>query len=228
MANQKTLNLKEFKGLVQKLIKEEIQKDAVEKVKLQESIKLTKKKLVVLEHRKNAVDKILKEASWFDKLRGTVDPSKEVDDPTYIRKNIDSALAKADKISNVFSDKVLANTSAINSYHQAVSDVLDKLSLLDGSPVGEALKSEYENKIINAAKTFYKIMSDEKGRIESYTKTLINDLQSKGIDKSYLTIDKKPKKMSEPSFKVMTPKEMSDKQMVDKVLSGEKDVSSIK
>ena len=225
MANQKTLNLKEFKSLVKKLIKEEIQKETVEKTKLQESIQKSKKKLVVLEYRKSAVEKILKEASWFDKLRGAVDPSREVDDPKHIRSNIDGALAKADRFSKEFSSKVLANTSAINAYHEAVSDALDKLSLLSGQEALPGLKQEYEGKIVNAAKTFYKIMRDEKERIETFIKQLTGDLQNKGLDKSYLTVDKKP---PTPSFKVKSPRDVADSGMVDKVISGEKDVSSIK
>jgi hypothetical protein len=166
-----------------------------------------KKKFVVLEHRKATINNIiLQEKSLFDKLRGTVNPSLDVDRPDVVRKNIDSALKKAERFSKEFNNKVLANTSAINAYHEAVKDLLDKLVLLSGEQTWmPGLKAELEPVIISAARDFYRIMNDEKQRIETFQKQLVNDMDEKGFDKSMLTFDKSKVKSKSSDFKPLTP-----------------------
>lgn len=153
-----------------------------------------KKKIVVLEYRKKLVKSILvNENSFLDKLRGTINPEAMTSDVKSIRKNIDSALSRVNKLAKSFQSNILASTSAINSYHDAIKGALDKMSILTGDQEGmEDLKKEYEGKIIDAAKTFYQNINDEKGRIETFSQQLFKDLGEKGYDKSMVTKKSKP------------------------------------
>lgn len=236
MTKEKNLNLKEFKSLVKKLIKEEIQKtneklvsEAKNKevkatVILKESVLVYKKKLVVLEYRRKAINNmLLKEASWFDKLRGTVDPSTEVDNPAHIHKNIKSALDKANSLAGTFNKNILATSTAINAYHEAVKEALEKMSLLNGA--GEQITNEYRPKIIAAARAFFKNLRSEEENLKVFKQELIADAEKNGIDKSYLVKDIQA---PTPEFKVMTPKEYEGNKFVDQVINSAKGMAGAK
>lgn len=297
MTKEKNLNLKEFKSLVKKLIKEEIQKttksaalkeaalmvaddetpakpavadssvkdkiDALEakiqkgyskliqfkgavkeakqkeledwrkeaeslKGSLKESALVYKKKLVILEYRRTAIKNIiLKEASFFDKLRGTVNPSAEVDDPKHIHNNIKSALNKANSIADKFNKNVLVTSTAINAYHEAVKETLEKMSLLNGA--SDQIVNEYRPKIIAVARAFFKNLRSEEDSLKAFKQSLVADAEKNGIDKSYLIKDLQA---PTPKFKVKRPQEVAqdhaDTSFVDKVINGAKGMAGAK
>jgi hypothetical protein len=162
----------------------------------------------VLEGRKQLIESMISEKGLFDKIGsafGKVNPSLNVDDTKHVKRELDRVVAHAQKLEKDFSAKALNTTKTINAYHDAVLDALDKFSALadslkiDGSDQFDAqLKDEYEDKVIALARQFYQLLNNEKGRIDSFAKTLFNDLSAKGYDKSMVTVTKGTKKPSAP------------------------------
>lgn len=146
----------------------------------------------ILENRKSLIENMISEKGLMSKLGlGKFDPSAEVDNPSFGKKEIEKSLAVANKYAKEFQNKVLNNTKMINAYHDAVLNALEKFSSfskLDASGTSdEVMRDEYEQKILAAAKQFYSVLSNEKGTIESFIKTLQNDFQEKGFDKLLTT-----------------------------------------
>lgn len=142
----------------------------------------------ILENRKALIESMISEKGLMSKLGsmfGKVNPSLDVDNEDKASKVIDGSILKAKKLAKNFQNKSLNTTSAINSFHDAVLDALDKwASLSDTVP---EKKEALEKQVVGLARVFFQSLNAEKGRIESYLKTITNDMAAKGFDKSMMT-----------------------------------------
>jgi hypothetical protein len=177
----------------------------------------------VLENRKSLIEGMISEKGLMDKLGGMfgkVDPESIVNDPQQVQKLIGAAVAKAQQVGKDFTNKSLNTTSMINAYHDAVLEALEKFATLsDSSP---EVKDALQKQVLGVAKQFYQALNNEKGRIESYVKTLANDIKEKGLDKPIVAAmgaKKDNTKISAPaaapvnksSFKPKSPSDMGIK-----------------
>lgn len=173
-------------------------KEAIEEV-LSERRKIlseAQRKLTILEGRKARLDELMSEKGSFLKTLGRklgrVDPSADVDDPARAQKAIDRSLGAATKIASGFQASALNTTKAINQFHSAVKDSMDKVTSLADS-LGPDKAAAYQKKLIELIKNYYSLLDDEADRIDSYLKTIKDDLESKGLDRrlAYMDVDGK-------------------------------------
>ena len=145
-----------------------------------------RRKRTILEGRKQRIDQLMSEkSSILDKLGsklGIVNPSLDVDDPAKAQKVIDRSLGAASKLSSGFQASSLNTTRAINQFHTAVKDSMDKVLSLSDS-LGADKAAEYQKKLVELVKNFYSLLKNEAERIDAYMKTISSDLESKGMDK---------------------------------------------
>lgn len=144
------------------------------------------RKKSILEGRKERIALLISEKSSFlDKIGsklGVVNPSLDVDDPAKAQKMIDRSLGAATKLATGFQASSLNTTRAINQFHTAVKDSMDKvLSLSD--TLGADKAADYQKKLVELVRNFYALLKNEAERIDTYLKTISADLESKGMDK---------------------------------------------
>lgn len=136
---------------------------------------------------KTLIENILSEKdSMFDRIGnalGRVNPSKEVDDPKKAKSKINKAFQDTEKKAQSFQKDALADTKRVNDYHDAVKDLLDKVTAL-GDSLGPDAEAESEKKMLSAVKTFYSSLRQAADRLETYMKTVSNDVEEKGLDRS--------------------------------------------
>lgn len=145
-----------------------------------------RRKRAVLEERKERIGQLMSEkSSLLDRIGsklGVVNPSLDVDDPTKAKKAIDRSLGAASKLATGFQASSLNTTRAINQFHTAVKDSMDKvLSLSD--TLGPDRAADYQKKLVELVRNFYSLLKSEADRIDTYLKTISADLESKGLDK---------------------------------------------
>lgn len=136
---------------------------------------------------KESVNKILAEKEGFlSNLASKVgfsNPSKDVDDPKHVKKTLDKTIEKATDTAKEFQASSIRTTREINKFHEAIVDAMDKITSLSDT-LGPDLSKEYHKKMVELAREFYSLLKRESDRIESFLKTLGNDLQDKGVEKN--------------------------------------------
>lgn len=154
----------------------------------------------ILEGRKALIESMISEKGIMDKLGGMfgkVNPSMDVDDPAKVAKVVGGSIAKAQKLAKDFSSKSLNTTATINAFHDAVLDALDKWAHLSDTVPEQ--KAALEKQVIEVARQFYQSLSSQKGRIDSFLKTITADMAKKGFSQSKMTANPRPKKpVAEP------------------------------
>lgn len=129
----------------------------------------------ILNEREGLLDKI-------GSALGRSNPSKDVDDPKKVKKQIDTAIQSVEKKGDAFKKDALADTKRVNDYHDAVRELLDKVTALgDSLPGDEGAASE--KKMLSAVKTFYSSLRQSADRLETFMKAVSNDVGEKGYDK---------------------------------------------
>lgn len=133
---------------------------------------------------KALIEGIIAEKGLFDKVSsalGRVNPSQDVDDPKKAKATIDKAVQTATKKGDAFKKDALSDTKRVNDYHDAVKDVLDKVTAL-GNSLEDGGKSS-ERQMIDVVKTFYANLRQSADRLDTFMKTISNDVGDKGLDK---------------------------------------------
>lgn len=197
-----------LKKYIRKLVKEAIENETkpsippkTKKVKKVLVVKESKKAIAnehfakILENRKALIESMISEKGIMDKIGGmfgTVDPSNDVDNPEKVMKVVGHSIAKAQKLAKDFSAKTLNTTATINAFHDAVLDALNKWANLSDSVPEQ--KAALEKQVVELARHFYQSLNGEKGRIDSFLKTITTDMENKGFHQSMMSSNPKVKK----------------------------------
>lgn len=130
---------------------------------------------------KTLIEGILSEKGLLDRIGGAlgrVNPSLDVDDPKKAKSAISKAVGAASKKGDAFKKDALADTKRVNDYHDAVKDVIDKVTALgDSLPKDEGVAAEKD--MITAIRGFYDNLRNAADRLDSFIKTMNSDVDEK-------------------------------------------------
>jgi hypothetical protein len=110
---------------------------------------------------------------------GRLDPSSDIDNPQFVAKNLGGSIKKAKALSQDFQKSALNTTQKINNMHDAVTDVLTKFNTF-ARTLPQETRGVAEREATNLVKNFYDLLSQEKGRIETYMKSVKSEMEKGG------------------------------------------------